>query len=82
MRTIGPDGFRPKAREWNSREQFEKWREAWERTQNRYLERHGHEARVDRRTLEAQGNDREPTTHPGPHADKERRAALRQEAPS
>ena len=40
MREIGPDGFGPKAREWNSRGQIEKWREAWERTQNRYLERH------------------------------------------
>jgi hypothetical protein len=68
MREIGPEGFGPKAREWNSREQIENWREAWERTQNRYLERHGHTARVDRRTLEAQGIDREPTTHLGPHA--------------
>ena len=68
MREIGPEGFGPKVREWNSREQLESWREAWERTQNRYLERHGHEARVDRRTLEAQGIDREPTTHLGPHA--------------
>lgn len=68
MREIGPEGFGPKAREWNSREQIERWREAWERTQNRYLERHGHEARVDRRTLKAQGIDREPTTHLGPHA--------------
>jgi hypothetical protein len=68
MREIGPDGFGPKVRDWNSREQIEKWREGWERTQNRYLERHGHDARVDRRTLEAQGIDREPTTHLGPHA--------------
>lgn len=68
MREIGPEGFGPKVREWNSREQLESWREAWERTQNRYLERHGHAARVDRRTLEAQGIDREPTTHLGPHA--------------
>jgi MobA/MobL family len=68
MREIGPEGFGPKVREWNSREQLEKWREGWERTQNRYLERHGHEARVDRRTLEAQGIDREPTTHLGPQA--------------
>lgn len=68
MREVGPDGFGPKVREWNSREQLEKWREGWERTQNRYLERHGHEGRVDRRTLEAQGIDREPTTHLGPQA--------------
>lgn len=68
MRRIGPNGFGPKVREWNSREQLENWRAAWERIQNRYLERHGHEARVDRRTLEAQGIDREPTTHLGPRA--------------
>jgi len=69
MREIGPDGFDPmKGRDWNSRAQLQAWREAWERTQNRYLERHGHDARVDRRTLEAQGIDREPTTHLGPHA--------------
>lgn len=68
MRRIGPEGFGPKVREWNSREQLEDWREAWERMQNRYLQRHGHQARVDRRTLEAQGIEREPTTHLGPHA--------------
>jgi ATP-dependent exoDNAse (exonuclease V) alpha subunit len=68
MRRIGPNGFGPKVREWNSREQLENWREAWERIQNRYLARYGYEARVDRRTLEAQGIDREPTTHLGPRA--------------
>ena len=66
MREIGPDGFGDKIREWNSREQLEDWREAWERTANRYLEKHGHEERIDRRTLEAQGIGREPTTHRGP----------------
>jgi len=63
MRRIGPEGFGAKAREWDSREQLGNWREAWERTANRYLERHGHAARVDSRTLEAQGIDREPTKH-------------------
>lgn len=69
MRELGPDGFGDKVREWNSREQLEHWREAWERTANRYLERHGHEERIDRRTLEEQGIDREPTTHRGPQVD-------------
>jgi hypothetical protein len=69
MRELGPDGFGEKMREWNSREQVESWREAWERTANRYLEKHGHEARIDCRTLEEQGIDREPTTHRGPQAD-------------
>jgi hypothetical protein len=66
MREIGPEGFGLKVRDWNSKEQLENWREAWERTQNRYLERHGHEARVDRRTLQEQGIDRQPTIHLGP----------------
>ncbi len=50
MREIGPEGFGKKGREWNTDAQFEQWREAWENIQNRYLERYGHEARVDRRT--------------------------------
>lgn len=69
MRELGPDGFGNKVREWNSKEQLEDWREAWERTANRYLEKHGHEERIDRRTLEEQGIDREPTTHRGPQVD-------------
>ena len=69
MRTVEPEGFGPKVREWNSREQVEKWREEWERITNRHLERHGFDERIDRRTLEAQGIDREPTTHRGPHVD-------------
>ena len=79
MREIGPDGFGPKVREWNSREQIEKWREGWERTANRYLERHGHEERIDRRTLDAQGIEREPTTHRGVHANGMERRGLETE---
>ena len=43
-------------------------RERWEAACNAYLERVGVDARVDRRTLEAQGIDREPTIHEGPRA--------------
>ena len=66
MREIGPEGFGAKMRDFNSKAQLDKWRENWERTANRYLEKHGHEARIDRRSLEAQGIDREPTIHKGP----------------
>lgn len=76
MREFGPDGFGAKVREWNSKEQLEDWRDAWERTTNRYLERYGHEARIDRRTLEAQGVDREPTVHRGPNVDAMERDGL------
>jgi len=69
MREIGPDGFGPKVREWNSDAQLQQWRAEWERSTNKQLERHGHDERIDRRTLEAQGIDREPTTHRGPHVD-------------
>lgn len=43
----------------------ERFRQAWEEEVNRALERTGHEIRVDRRSLEAQGIDREPQIHVG-----------------
>ena len=43
-------------------------RERWEHHANAALERAGHDARIDRRTLEAQGIDREPQIHVGPRA--------------
>ena len=45
-------------------------RERWELCANRALEQAGHEARIDRRTLKAQGIDRKPTIHEGPRAAK------------
>ena len=53
-------GLEPKAVEWV--------RSKWEDHANRALERAGHDARIDRRSLEAQGIDREPTVHIGPQA--------------
>jgi MobA/MobL family len=43
-------------------------RERWERHVNQALEQAGQTARIDRRTLKAQGIDREPTIHIGPRA--------------
>jgi hypothetical protein len=51
-------GLEPKAVEWIRRR--------WEAAANAALERAGHEQRVDRRTLDAQGIEREPTIHLGP----------------
>lgn len=48
--------------------ELEGLRESWERTANRHLERHGHEARIDHRSLKDQGIDREATEHLGPYA--------------
>jgi MobA/MobL family len=66
MRTLGEDGFAAKKdRSLNTSEQLDAWREQWANLVNRHLERHGHDARVDHRSLEAQGIDREPTVHLG-----------------
>jgi MobA/MobL family len=48
--------------------ELEGLRESWERIGNRHLERYGHAPTLDRRTLLAQGIDREPTVHLGKHA--------------
>jgi hypothetical protein len=45
----------------------ERLRAAWESAANRALERAGVAARIDRRSLAAQGIEREPTRHIGPH---------------
>ena len=68
MRELTGEGFGKKARDWNSPDQLAQWREQWAHHQNRTLERHGHAARVDHRSYEAQGVDREPTQHLGPVA--------------
>ena len=70
-RQIAPDGFGPKTREWNGREGRETvghWRERWADLQNERLAEHGHDARVDHRSLADQGVDREPQQHLGPTA--------------
>jgi hypothetical protein len=43
-------------------------RTRWEAVCNRALKRAGHDMRIDRRTLQAQGIDRAPTIHEGPRA--------------
>lgn len=74
MRELTADGFHAKkatekARSWNSDDLLKNWREQWASHQNKELARHGHKARVDHRSYEAQGVDREPTQHLGPVAD-------------
>lgn len=70
LRSIGPEGFADrKDRSQNAPEQLVEWRQEWAHLANRHLERHGHEARIDHRSLGAQGIDREPTQHVGYAAD-------------
>lgn len=47
-------------------ERLQATRERWANVQNAHLERHGHAARVDHRSLKDQGIDREPEKHLGP----------------
>ncbi len=49
-------------------EEVTELRQLWERLANEALERAGRAERIDSRSLEAQGIDREPTTHLGPAA--------------
>ncbi len=56
-RTIGPDGFGAKAREWNDKALLLEWRASWATLANEHLQRAGHEIRIDHRTLEAQGSE-------------------------
>ena len=71
-RRLEAEGFGAKTRELDSFQTsgplLEEVREQWEGIANRALERAGQEARIDRRSLEAQGIDREPTVHLGPAA--------------
>jgi len=70
MRELAGDGFGKKVRDWNDTAQLEQWRESWAKIVNHHLERHGHEARIDHRSLAEQGVDREPEPKQGPVATK------------
>src|SRR5579875_2600316 len=66
MREIEGEGFaRKKQRDWNDDQLLDHWREEWATYVNRALEEAGSEARVDHRTLVAQGIERHPTIHVG-----------------
>ena len=71
-RRLGPEGFTEKTRELDDKKTgpqiVTQWRERFASLQNERLREAGIEARVDHRTLEAQGIDREPTRHLGPAA--------------
>lgn len=68
MREVNADGFGKKNRDWNSNETLSSWREGWETIVNEFLSDNGSNERVDHRSLEAQGIDREATVHMGVNA--------------
>ncbi|HEY0596215.1 Ti-type conjugative transfer relaxase TraA [Sphingopyxis sp.] len=70
---IGEDGsaeFGAKVREWNRTELLTHWREAWAEHVNERLAGLDIDARVDHRTLKAQGIDLEPRHKIGPAASR------------
>ena len=50
---------------WNSEEQLQKWRVAWEDIVNHHLEHAGSEERIDHRSHAERGVDEKPTIHEG-----------------
>ncbi|GGB29468.1 MobQ family relaxase [Allosediminivita pacifica] len=70
VREITSEGFHekkatPTARSWNQTEMLEQAVDRWAAIQNRELERAGLDVRVDFRSFEARGIDREPEQHEG-----------------
>ena len=69
-RIVGADGFGPKTRDLDRKQTagplIEEARAKWAEIANRALEREGHAARIDHRSLEARGIDRQPIIHEGP----------------
>uniref|UniRef100_B0T4G3 Ti-type conjugative transfer relaxase TraA n=1 Tax=Caulobacter sp. (strain K31) TaxID=366602 RepID=B0T4G3_CAUSK len=68
MREVGENGFGTKVRDWNRTELVEQWREAWADHVNERLAQLDIDARIDHRTLDAQGIDLEPQHKIGPAA--------------
>ena len=68
MRQVGEEGFGAKVRDWNRTDLLDHWREAWAGHVNQRLAELDIDARVDHRSLEAQGIDLEPQHKIGPAA--------------
>ena len=67
-REVGEDGFGAKVRDWNRTDLLNHWREAWADHVNERLAELDIDARIDHRSLEAQGIDLEPQNKIGPAA--------------
>src|SRR3954468_24563372 len=70
MRTVERNGFGQKVREWNRTEMVARWRERWAELANERLAELDIDARIDHRSLEAQGIALEPQSHIGAPAQR------------
>jgi Ti-type conjugative transfer relaxase TraA len=60
MREVNQNGFGQKVRAWNDKAMLLSWREEWAEIANKHLALHGHDLRIDHRTLAEQGISLEP----------------------
>jgi len=65
MRAVDENGFGQKVRDWNRTEMLERWRERWAEIANERLAELDIDARIDHRSLEAQGIALEPQSQIG-----------------
>ena len=70
MRSVDENGFGRKVRDWNRTEMVERWRERWAEHVNERLAELDIDARVDHRSLVAQGIDLEPQSQIGASAQR------------
>ncbi|TPN57392.1 MULTISPECIES: Ti-type conjugative transfer relaxase TraA [unclassified Mesorhizobium] len=70
MRSVDANGFGAKVRDWNATQMVERWRERWAELANERLAELDIDARIDHRSLEAQGISLEPQTQIGAPAQR------------
>jgi Ti-type conjugative transfer relaxase TraA len=70
MRAVDENGFGQKVRDWNRTEMVERWRMRWAELANERLAELDIDARIDHRSLEAQGIALEPQTQVGAPAQR------------
>jgi Ti-type conjugative transfer relaxase TraA len=70
MRSLDENGFGQKVRDWNRTEMVERWRERWAEHVNERLAELDIDARIDHRSLEAQGIELEPQSQIGAPAQR------------
>lgn len=76
MREVDENGFGQKVRDWNRTEMVERWREHWADHVNERLAELDIDARIDHRSLEAQGIELEPQTQIGAPAQRIEREGI------
>ncbi|MBZ9991407.1 Ti-type conjugative transfer relaxase TraA [Mesorhizobium sp. BH1-1-5] len=70
MRSVNENGFGSKVRDWNATQMVERWRERWAELANERLAELDIDARIDHRSLDAQGIALEPQTQIGAPAQR------------